>query len=192
MPALRLCGGQRGEDSVSQPRHGIHARLPIAGRVAGICMLLAVLLADQLSKAWILYDLRLPEKISVAVLPWLNFTWVENRGVTFGMFGGHAPLLFMIVSVIACLVLLGILARSRSLVVSLCCGAIVGGALGNVLDRSRFGWVEDFIHCHITFHGQTWSWYVFNVADAAIVCGVFVWVAQSFISDWRARRQKQA
>ncbi|TPW34547.1 signal peptidase II [Oecophyllibacter saccharovorans] len=152
-------------------------------------MMVVVLLADQLSKYWILHGLDLPRKISVAILPWLNFTWVENRGVTFGMFGGRAPLLFMVVSLLACLVLLGVMVRSRSRVVSLCCGAIIGGALGNVLDRSRFGWVEDFIHCHVTIGGRTWSWYVFNVADAAIVCGVFIWMAYSFYSDWKMRRR---
>ena len=54
-------------------------------------------------------------------------------------------------------------------------GAISGGAVGNVIDRLRFGWVVDFIHAH----AWGWSWYVFNVADAAIVCGVLALVFDS-------------
>jgi lipoprotein signal peptidase len=54
-------------------------------------------------------------------------------------------------------------------------GAIAGGAVGNVIDRLRYGWVVDFIHAHI---GE-WSWYVFNVADAAIVCGVAALILES-------------
>lgn len=169
-----------------RPQKGPEARPPVGGRIAGVCVMLAVLLADQLSKAWILYGLKLPAKGSVAVFPGLNFTMVWNHAVTFGMFGGHAPTLFIVVSLIAVAALLVTLARSRRLVVSLACGAIIGGALGNVLDRLRFGAVVDFIHCHVFFHGHEWSWYVFNVADAAIVCGVFAWVIESFWVDRHA------
>jgi signal peptidase II len=56
-------------------------------------------------------------------------------------------------------------------------GAIGGGALGNVIDRVRFGAVVDFIHAHV----GGWSWYVFNVADAAIVCGVAALVLDSLM-----------
>ena len=58
-------------------------------------------------------------------------------------------------------------------------GAIAGGAIGNVIDRLRFGAVVDFIHAHILIGGTDWSWYVFNVADSAIVCGVAVLVLES-------------
>jgi lipoprotein signal peptidase len=60
------------------------------------------------------------------------------------------------------------LRRAETWLIALSLGAIAGGAVGNVVDRLRFGWVEDFIH----FHVGGWNWYVFNVADAAIVCGV--------------------
>ncbi len=69
----------------------------------------------------------------------------------------------------AIVVCLGVwLRRAETMLVAIALGAIAGGAVGNVIDRLRFGWVEDFIH----FHVGGWSWYVFNVADAAIVCGV--------------------
>jgi lipoprotein signal peptidase len=69
-------------------------------------------------------------------------------------------------SVVAALVLW--LRRAESTLVAAAIGAIAGGAVGNVIDRVRFGAVVDFIHAH----AGGWSWYVFNVADAAIVCGV--------------------
>ncbi len=143
------------------------ARRTRAGLAAG----LVVLAADQASKWWILQALHLPQRHRVDLLPVLSFTWVENTGVTFGMFqavGGWGPALLAAVAfaIVAGLVLW--LRRAETLLVALSLGAIAGGAVGNVADRLRFGWVEDFIH----FHVGTWSWYVFNVADAAIVCGV--------------------
>ncbi len=60
-------------------------------------------------------------------------------------------------------------------------GAIAGGAVGNVIDRLRFGAVVDFIHAHL----GDWSWYVFNVADAAIVCGVAALVIDSLMPRGR-------
>ena len=60
-------------------------------------------------------------------------------------------------------------------------GAIVGGAISNVIDRLRFGAVVDFIHAHI----GSWSWYVFNLADAAIVCGVAALVLDGLLPRGR-------
>ncbi|WP_350337585.1 signal peptidase II [Formicincola oecophyllae] len=144
-----------------------------------------VFILDQASKWWVLNGLELAHKPrgSVAVMPTVNFTLVWNHAVTFGMFGGHAPELFMVVSLLACLVLLVLLWRSRSVLVSLACGAIMGGALGNVVDRWRYGAVEDFIH----FHVGHWSWYVFNVADAFIVGGVGVWILASLLAERQHR-----
>jgi lipoprotein signal peptidase len=64
-------------------------------------------------------------------------------------------------------------------------GSIAGGAIGNVIDRVRFGGVIDFIHAHVDTPWGDYSWYVFNVADAAIVCGVAVLVLESLFSKRR-------
>nr|WP_237442527.1 signal peptidase II [Saccharibacter sp. 17.LH.SD] len=156
----------------------------VKGRRLGCLVLVLVLLADQLSKQWILYGLKLPEKGSVAILPWLNFTMVWNHAVTFGMFGGHSPSVFIIVSLMAVIALCVVLIRSRRLLVSLACGGIIGGALGNVIDRLQYKAVVDFLH----FHVAGWSWYVFNIADSAIVCGVGLWILDSFLADRRRNR----
>lgn len=153
-------------------------------RRVGFLLLLFVLVADQASKEWILYGLDLPAKQSVVIFPWLNFTMVWNHAVTFGMFGGHGPWVFIIISLLAVCGLFCALLRAKRRMVSLSCGAIIGGAIGNVIDRWRFGAVVDFLHCHI----GSISWYVFNVADSAIVCGVALWVLDSFLAERKAAR----
>jgi signal peptidase II len=137
----------------------------------GLIALAVVLAADQASKWWILEGLRLPDLGRVDLLPVLSFTFVQNQGVTFGLFkagGEWGPLLLAAVAV-AIVAALGLwLRRAESRLVAVSLGAIAGGAVGNITDRVRFGWVVDFIHLHV----GGWSWYVFNIADAAIVCGV--------------------
>ena len=142
-------------------------RLTGLGIVAGAI----VLVADQASKWWVLRVLDLPDIGSLPVLPVLNLTMVWNRGVTFGLLNAagpwSAPLL--VLGALAIIAALGVwLRRAERAVVAVALGAIAGGAVGNVIDRLRFGAVADFIHAH----AFGWSWYVFNVADAAIVCGV--------------------
>ncbi|MFC0502312.1 MULTISPECIES: signal peptidase II [Asaia] len=152
--------------------------------VAGLAAFLIVLLADQISKWWILAVYHLPDRGSVAIMPGLNFTMVWNHAVTFGMLGGvgsKGPLLFCTVALIAVLALLWQTLRTPRMVVAIASAAIAGGAVGNVIDRIRFGAVVDFIHAH----AFGWSWYVFNVADSAIVCGVIAWVIDSIWSDRR-------
>jgi signal peptidase II len=138
---------------------------------AGLAAALAVFVADQASKYWVLHVLNLPELGQVVLLPVLNLTMVWNRGVTFGLLNGFgqwgtAALVVIALAVVVALAMW--LRRAQSALMAVSIGAIAGGAVGNVLDRLRYGAVVDFIHAHIA----GWSWYVFNVADAAIVCGV--------------------
>ena len=139
--------------------------------VLGLIALVLVLAADQASKWWILEGLQLPQLGRVDLLPVLSLTMVWNQGVTFGLFkadGAWGPLLLVGVAVAIVAALAVWLRRADSRLVAVSLGAIAGGAVGNVADRLRFGAVVDFIHVH----AGGWSWYVFNVADAAIVCGV--------------------
>jgi signal peptidase II len=151
----------------------------------GLLLAAIVLLADQASKYWILNGLDLPALGSVALLPVLNLTMVWNHGVTFGLFNGigsAGPWLLTGVAV-AAVVLLGIwMGRTDRMRIAAALGAITGGATGNVIDRLRFGAVVDFIHAH----AFGWSWYVFNVADAAIVCGVGVLLLDGLLDRRRA------
>jgi lipoprotein signal peptidase len=139
---------------------------------------LVVLAVDQASKAWILFGLELPAIGNVDVLPFLSLTFVQNRGVTFGLLNDFGALGTWVLTVIALAVVVALvmwMRRAESRMVAAALGAIAGGAIGNVMDRLRFGWVVDFIHAH----AGGWSWYVFNVADAAIMCGVGLLVLDS-------------
>jgi signal peptidase II len=140
---------------------------PFWGLVAG----LLVLGLDQASKWWVLNVIELPRVGQIVLLPVLNLTMVWNQGVTFGLLRQDGPWGAWILGgvALAVVVALGIwLRRAESLLSAAALGAIAGGAIGNVIDRFRFGAVVDFLHAH----AFGWSWYVFNVADAAIVCGV--------------------
>ncbi|GEL58246.1 lipoprotein signal peptidase [Acetobacter cibinongensis] len=146
----------------------------------GALVLMLTLSADQLSKYWILYGLNLPDKGSIAILPFLNFSMVWNHAVTFGMFGGlggAGRIVFSVIALAVACILLVWMARTPSRLTAACVGAITGGAIGNVMDRVRYGAVVDFIHAH----AFGWSWYVFNVADSAIVCSVCVLLVQNVL-----------
>ena len=146
------------------------------GRVRlGVLTALIVLAADQASKWWVLHVLDLPDLRQVVLLPVLNLTMVWNNGVTFGLLNGLGSAGHWVLAVIALAVVcaLGIwLRKAESAVTATAIGAIAGGAVGNVIDRLRYGAVVDFIHAHVASPWGDLSWYVFNVADAAIVCGV--------------------
>jgi lipoprotein signal peptidase len=153
----------------------------------GLTVSLVVMAADQASKWWILNVIHLPEIGQIVLLPVLNLTMVWNRGVTFGLLNGfgawsHLLLAAVALGVVAALVVW--LRRAESRLVAIALGAIVGGALSNVIDRLRFGAVVDFIHAH----AGDWSWYVFNLADAAIVCGVAALVLENLLPGARRSR----
>ncbi|MGA3400008.1 MAG: signal peptidase II [Acetobacteraceae bacterium] len=157
-------------------------RLTLLGLVAG----LVVLAADQASKYWVLHGIDLPEIGQIVLLPVLNLTFVRNRGVTFGLLNGYGTWSYLLLAAVALAVVaaLGVwLRRAESALVAGSLGAIAGGAIGNVIDRLRFGSVVDFIDAHI----GAWHWYVFNVADAAIVCGVAALVLENLLPLPRKR-----
>jgi lipoprotein signal peptidase len=148
----------------------------------GLTMAALLLVADQASKYWVLEGLDLPALRNVPLLGagpvGLDLTMVWNRGVTFGLFSGDGPLNHVILAVVAAAIagfLLRWMARAETRTIAAALGAVVGGAIGNVIDRLRFGAVVDFVDVH----AWGWHWYVFNIADAGIVCGVGVLLADA-------------
>lgn len=107
----------------------------------------------------------------VVFTPWLNFTMVWNKGVSFGMGAGagKTPLLFIALSMMISFGLLIWLVLARTKMLFLALPLIIGGAIGNVIDRVRFGAVADFIDVHIADR----HWPAFNVADACVCIGAF-------------------
>jgi signal peptidase II len=140
--------------------------------VLGLGMALVVLAVDQASKLWLIG--LLSGRPGIELLPFFNLTMVWNRGVSFGLGGeaGLGPWPFVVLSLAIVAGLLVWLWRLKQWGLGLAVGAIVGGALGNVVDRIAYGAVADFFD----FHAAGYHWPAFNVADAAIVLGVAVLV----------------
>ena len=161
----------------------------------GIAAGILVLLADQASKWWVLNVLDLPSLRQVALLPVLSLTMVWNQGVTFGLLSGFGEWGRIVLAGVALAVVVALgawLRRAESRTVAVAIGVIAGGAIGNVIDRLRFGAVVDFVHAHVDTRWGPLSWYVFNVADAAIVCGVVALVLDSLFSRHANGKAKDA
>lgn len=135
--------------------------------------------ADQATKLWVLHGLRLDEG-SLRLLPFLDLTLVWNRGISYGLFqqSGLGRWLLVAFTVGASVALSVWLVRATRWRLQLSLALIVGGAVGNLVDRVVYGAVVDFVHLHYAGY----SWYVFNVADAAIVVGVIGLLLDSLLS----------
>ena len=147
--------------------------------IAAACLAFA---ADQASKAIVL---RQAEALlaGIEVFPGFDLVLGRNDGVAFGLLGGVGPWVLVLIAV----VIIGWLVVAMSRAVrgreAIAYGAVIGGALGNLMDRLRHGAVTDFLD----FHAGAWHWPAFNLADVAIVCGV----AGIVLFDWsRSRRAK--
>ena len=146
------------------------------------------LAADQASKLVLLFgsDLLLSEPVALG--PFVNLIVVWNRGVSYGLFQQHSDLgrwLLVVVSVAAAAGIAVWLARSDRRVLALALGLSGGGAVGNAVDRAAYGAVFDFVQ----LHAAGYSWYVFNVADVAIVAGVIGLIYDSLLSERRVHRR---
>jgi len=128
-----------------------------------------VILADQLMKMWILYGLELPRRLSVEVLPFFDLTMVRNRGVSFGLLqaDGIGRWLLSAFALAVAVMLAWWLRQAERRLLAAGLGLIIGGAIGNLIDRVTRGYVVDFFNFRDLYFP-----YVFNIADAAISIGV--------------------
>lgn len=132
-----------------------------------------VFVLDRVSKRWVIETLAYTHTKDV-LGDFLRFTYVRNPGVAFGLFAGHGISLgWLSFLALAAVVWLAVRAPSRAWPRSVALGLILGGAVGNLFDRMRWGSVVDFIDVGIGAH-RFWT---FNVADSAITVGVIVWAA---------------
>ena len=153
----------------------------IAYAAYGLALLIIVL--DQLSKAYILDGLSLREVGRVAVFPPVfNVSYVENTGVSFGLFGGgSARWLLSVFSVVVAGALAWWATKADRRLLIAAIGLVIGGAIGNAIDRIRFGYVVDFLD----FSGTGVFPWVFNIADSAITVGVLLLILDSVLSERR-------
>lgn len=137
----------------------------------GLGIAALTLAADQLHKWWMLHVYEIGAKGKVAVTPFLDLVLVWNRGISYGLFqqqSGLGQALLIGFAVLICLALTVWLARTHSCLVAAALGLIIGGALANAIDRAVYGAVADFF----SLHAFGFYWYIFNIADVAIVAGV--------------------
>ena len=137
-----------------------------------------VIILDQASKQVVIASMRLYE--SIAVAPFFNLTYVQNTGAAFSFLsdaGGWQRWFFSVLALVISIVLAVWLARLKDnetlLAISL--ALILGGAIGNLIDRVRYGYVIDFLDVYY----QSWHWPAFNVADSAISLGVVLMLLES-------------
>jgi len=153
----------------------------------GVAAAVAAAAVDQAVKLWLLYGFGLTGRARVPVTPFLDLVLAWNTGISYGLFQESGPLwqwVLLGLKVTAVALLLIWLAQTRSRLAGVALGLIMGGAIGNAIDRAMHGAVMDFVLFHITAPTWTFQWYVFNIADAAIVAGVIGLVCESlFLQD---------
>ena len=129
------------------------------------------LILDQAHKAWMLYVYDIGVRGTVGVAPFLDLVLVWNQGVSYGMLQQRTELgrwILILFAFAAAIALALWLARITSKLAAVCIGLMIGGAVGNAIDRILYGAVADFF----SFHAFGYEWYIFNIADTAIVAGV--------------------
>jgi signal peptidase II len=150
----------------------------------GLAVAVAVAIADQVSKLWILGVF--PDHPSgIAVTPFFNLVLTWNRGMSFGLFNNDYTVNALIFTVVAAAIVIGLvlwLRRVEQILLAAAIGLVIGGAVGNVIDRLWHGAVVDFLD----FHLAGWHFYVFNLADAAISVGVGLMLIDSLLVQRRA------
>ena len=155
-------------------------RQPALGRRLVLMIGLAVLVADLVTKQIMLGWIFEPPR-RVEILPFLNFAPVWNPGISFGMLADAGGIMPVLLTVLAFGVAVWMVWKAPSFqrLERIGAGLIAGGAVGNAVDRIRFGKVVDFIDVYV----QTWHWPAFNIADAAITIGAFLWIVSLFVEQ---------
>ena len=146
----------------------------------GLVAAALVVIADQISKAWVLGLFAGRASRILPVTPFFNLVLTWNTGMSFGLFNDNAALNALIFTVIAAVIVVGLVAwlrRTREPLLAVAIGLVIGGAIGNVIDRLLRGAVVDFLD----FHVEQWHWFAFNLADAAICVGVGLMVIDSLL-----------
>ena len=147
-----------------------------------------VVLLDQASK-WAIVHLVLQSRRTIEVTGFFNLTLVYNTGVSFGLLGGPAPWKPWVLSGVALVIVIVLLAWLRKqggTLLLLAGGLVAGGAIGNVIDRLRLSKVVDFLDLHVA----GWHWPAFNVADSAIFIGVVLLVFDGlFLGEERSKEK---
>jgi len=156
----------------------------------GLTVAAIACLLDQASKVYLLFVFDLAANGPVRINPFIDIILARNTGISYGLFQTQGPLgqwVLLAFKAVAVLLLLIWLAYAKDRLTALSLGLIIGGAIGNAIDRLAYGWVADFVFFHISTQNWQFNWYVFNLADVAIVAGVIGLLYESLTADRAAK-----
>jgi len=156
----------------------------------GLAVAAASAIIDQALKLWLLFVFDLGARGVVTVAPFLDLVLTWNRGISYGLFQQHGAFgqwALLALTAVAVALLWIWLARAGTRLTAIALGLIIGGALGNAVDRAAYGAVADFVLFHVTTPSFSFKWYVFNLADAAIVAGVIGLLYESLFGGHAAK-----
>jgi len=157
---------------------------------SGLIVAIVTLIADQASKLWLLHVFDIGRRGMVRVTPFFDLVLAWNTGISYGWLqdmGTTGQTLLMAGKALAIVLLTVWMTRVRTRLAAIGLGLIIGGAIGNAIDRIAYGAVVDFALFHAEIVGKTYSWYVFNLADAAIVAGVAALLYDSLVAPAAAK-----
>lgn len=149
---------------------------------AGLAIAITALLVDQVHKWWMLKVYDIASRGLVTITPFFDITLVWNKGISYGLFQQNSATgRYILIGIILCIsiVLLVWLMRAQGYLLAIAMGLVLGGALGNVIDRISYGAVADFF----SFHYWGYNWYVFNLADIWVVAGAALLIYDSLYND---------
>ena len=150
----------------------------LSARGLGLSVAVLTFAVDQANKLWLIFVYGIAARQPVHLTPFFDVVFAKNPGISYSLLsasGEAGRWGLLAVTFVATAFLLLWLYRSRTKFTALSLGLIIGGALGNAADRFAYGFVADFYHFHI----RGFSWYVFNLADVAIVVGVAMLLVES-------------
>ena len=145
---------------------------------------------DQAAKVWLLFSFDLGGRGVVRLTPFLDLVLLWNTGISYGLFRQEGPLgqfVLLALKLIAIALLWIWLARTSSRLTAVALGLIIGGAIGNGIDRLAYGAVADFVLFHVDTESFRFCLYVFNLADTAIVVGVIALLFEAFVGKSAAK-----
>ena len=151
----------------------------------GLAVAAIACLLDQVTKLYLLNVVDLANH-PLRLGPFFDFVLTRNTGISYGLFQTEGPLgqwVLLGFKALAVLLLWLWLARSKDRLTALSLGLIIGGAVGNAIDRLAYGWVADFVFFHVSTATWQFRWYVFNLADVAIVAGVIGLMYESLAGE---------
>ncbi|MFN7038045.1 MAG: signal peptidase II [Alphaproteobacteria bacterium] len=150
-----------------------------------VIIIFLLIVIDQFTKNLAINLISKSNDNYISLTPFLNIVLVQNKGVTFGIFNNikYGNIIFSLIGIIAITILFFWFKKDNNNITKLAISFIISGAIGNVIDRIKYGAVTDFLDFYI----KDYHWYSFNIADSAICIGVIILLYENFKSDFNKK-----